>query len=153
MHALLPTLRACTTLLHCVVCGCFTVVCLCVVRCRYLQVRDRVHLAIFDDSYHERFPTFLDKNNETAWHTNLDSAYASTRGPVQDAAVLSPLEQMLRKAASGLLERRPDLRAPAGAAARKALIDGEGRLVLPPGAPRPQDSIHRLSRTRDAVLL
>ena len=99
----------------------------------YLKVRSRVHLAIFDDSYHERFPTFLDRQNETTWHTNLDAAFTTTHGPNADGAVLAPLEDMLRRAAKQLLLDRPELDAPSAASAKAQLIDGNGRLVLPPG--------------------
>lgn len=92
----------------------------------YTQIAHKVHLAVFDDSYHERFPTYLDKMNETAWHTNLDTAYATTRGPEQDAAVLQPLESMLTDAANTLRREHPEL-------TKGEFIDARGRLVLPPG--------------------
>ncbi|KOO24670.1 hypothetical protein Ctob_007513 [Chrysochromulina tobinii] len=47
----------------------------------YKKISDRVHLAIFDDSFHERFHNFLDSHRETAWHTNLDSAFLGAHGP------------------------------------------------------------------------
>ena len=97
----------------------------------YKTISDRVHLAIFDDSFHETFHMFLDERGETAWHTNLDSDYLRARGPVQDLAQLDPFETTLRAAAMSLLQQKPEL--DADKQARNRLIDKSGRLILPPG--------------------
>ena len=101
----------------------------------YKKISDRVHLAIFDDSFHERFHNFLDSHRETAWHTNLDSAFLGAHGPVQDLEQLRPFETTLRHAATSLMRQRPELTAQKGPLKkeRERLIDERGRLNLPPG--------------------
>ena len=101
-----------------------------------------MHLAIFDDSYYESFHRHLDRRGETTWHTNLDRAYDSTHGSAADSRVLAPFEAMLKRAAAKMLRKKPELlrtRDDSGAPIHGAkqrlrrLVDGEGRLVLPPG--------------------
>lgn len=41
----------------------------------HAQVASRVHLAIFDDAFYERFHLWLDQQHETYWFTNMDAAY------------------------------------------------------------------------------
>jgi len=97
----------------------------------YKQVASRVHLAVFDDSFHERFHNFLDAKGETTWHTNLDSKYMTSHGPARDTEQLRPFETMLRHAATNLMRFRPELRK--HKKERDRLIDDTGRLNLPPG--------------------
>ena len=67
--------------------------------------------------------------------TNLDRLYAVLHGSHADAIQLEPFETMLKRAAAKLLRKRPELNRNGREARerRKRLIDGEGRLILPPG--------------------
>lgn len=56
-------------------------------------------------------------------------------GTHADAIQLEPFEAMLKRAAAKLLRKRPDLQRNGPRAKEKVrkLIDGHGRLILPPG--------------------
>ena len=99
----------------------------------YKTIADKVHLAVFDDSFHERFHNFLDAHAETAWHTNLDSSYMGVHGPGADMQLLEPFENTLRIAAKSLLHAQPQLRLASNKKERHRLVDDKGRLNLPPG--------------------
>ena len=93
----------------------------------FQRIRARVALAVFDDSPNnqEGFPEFLGKQGEVAWHT-WDPTFQATYG---DKQVIDPFSKLLRQKVHSHLKRHPDLTP----ARRAQLVDGAGRLQLPPG--------------------
>ena len=91
------------------------------------RIRARVALAVFDDSPNnkEGFPEFLGKQGEVAWHT-WDPTFQATYG---DKQVIDPFSNLLRQKVHSHSKRHPDLTP----ARRAQLVDGAGRLQLPPG--------------------
>ena len=105
----------------------------------YSQIRRLVHLAIFDDAFYEKFHKFLDDHKETNWFTNLDGNYAKAHGEKVDAKQLEPFETVLKKAATKMIRKSPELTKRPDETGKewkerlKKLVDTEGRLTLPPG--------------------